>query len=295
MSCSVQEVKSKNDEVNLTGKRAIVVGGTSGIGQGIAERLARSNASVTIVGRNPRGHEILNQLNQLGGKDHEFLTCDSFSMKNIKKFCGELQSKYPQIDYLVLTQGMATIQGRTETEEGIDQKLALHYFGRMQYIIELLPSLRQAKGKVLSVLSAGVHKPYLNYREDFELKSSYSLQNAADSAGFYNDLALNALSKSPGNENILFVHAAPGFVNTRWGTEMPWYLQAVLSLVKPFARTIQDTGEFMCAPILNSSQTGGLVLINQNAELANQTSLQTEESSNWVLSQTIKVLNNATK
>ena len=37
-----------------------------------------------------------------------------------------------KLDILVMTQGIATTQGRTETEEGIDMKLALHYYSRVR-------------------------------------------------------------------------------------------------------------------------------------------------------------------
>ena len=59
---------------------------------------------------------------------------------------------------LVLTQGMATIQGFTPTPEGLDQKLTLHYFSRIAFIEALLPALRNSgDARVLSVLSAGIH------------------------------------------------------------------------------------------------------------------------------------------
>jgi len=41
------------------------------------------------------------------------------------------------LDYVVTTAGIATTQGYTPTVEGIDQKLAVHYFGRIAFIREL--------------------------------------------------------------------------------------------------------------------------------------------------------------
>ena len=40
--------------------------------------------------------------------------------------------------------------------------------------------------------------------------TSYSLKNAADAAGFYNDCALDKLSEE--NPGVAFIHAAPGLV-----------------------------------------------------------------------------------
>lgn len=84
----------------------------------------------------------------------------------------------------------------------------------------------------MSVLSAGIHSPYAEYKTDFELKNNYSIKNAADSAGFYNDLALDALSEESENKAIKFIHVAPGFVRSNWGTEMPWYIRGPLRVIQ---------------------------------------------------------------
>lgn len=49
--------------VSMIGKHAVVVGGTSGIGHGIALRLAKAGCSVTIVGRSAsRGVAIVESM-----------------------------------------------------------------------------------------------------------------------------------------------------------------------------------------------------------------------------------------
>ena len=65
---------------------------------------------------------------------------------------------------------------------------------------------------MLSVLSAGVHSPYANYATDPDLREHYTLSNVANAAGFYNDVAFDALSRDPANAKISFIHSAPGFV-----------------------------------------------------------------------------------
>jgi NADPH:quinone reductase-like Zn-dependent oxidoreductase len=58
------ELRVKHETVSLIGKEAIVVGGTSGIGMGIALRLAEAGAAVTIVGRDrTRAAQIVEQMN----------------------------------------------------------------------------------------------------------------------------------------------------------------------------------------------------------------------------------------
>jgi hypothetical protein len=51
------------------------------------------------------------------------------------------------------------------------------------------------------------------------VSGGYGIKNAADSAGFYNDILCDKYAEQfPGTT---FMHAAPGFIKTRWGTEMP--------------------------------------------------------------------------
>ena len=50
----------------VAGRRAVIVGGTSGIGKGIAMRLAEARVSVTIVGRNKQaGAEVVESMKAL--------------------------------------------------------------------------------------------------------------------------------------------------------------------------------------------------------------------------------------
>lgn len=284
--------------MSLAGKHAVVVGGTSGIGRGIAVRLAQENATVLIVGRNrDRANEVLAEMNAYGGR-HQWIPCDATLIKNIRDCSSAIKSAVEgkPLDMLVLTQGIATVQGRTETSEGIDVKLALHYFGRMAFTRELLPLLREAQkpAHVLSVLSAGVHAPYAHYSTDFELKDHYSIKAAADSAGFYNDLAVDALSRDPANAGIQFHHAAPGFVNTNWGTEMPWGIRMLVRAIQPLGSSIQTCADNMLRNIIHpnvtNTQTGSFFLWNAKGRPTSKTKLHTDEAVSAVWGATEQVL-----
>jgi len=174
---------------NFVGRSAIVVGGTAGIGRGIAVRLAQAKFDVTIVGRSAeRGREVIEEMKTRGGEQgkHEFVNLDASLIRNLRAFAKSYAETHSSLDVLVETQGIATIQGRTETDEGIDVKLALHYYGRVALIEALLPLLRASpSGRVLSVFSAGVHGAYENYQKDPELKENYTLKDAANAPGLF--------------------------------------------------------------------------------------------------------------
>jgi NAD(P)-dependent dehydrogenase (short-subunit alcohol dehydrogenase family) len=251
-------IKELNSKLVHEGKRALVVGGTAGIGKGIAKRLASAGFDVTIAGRNEASaKQVVEECKQLGKGNHSYILCDGQYVKTGLEF-GKNVSK---LDVLILTQGIATLQGRTETSEGIDQKMALHYYGRVGFILGLLPLLRSSTSpSVLSVLSAGVHSEYKEYLSDPQLKENYSLSNCANAAGFYNDLALDQLSQE--NSQIHFSHAAPGVVNTNWGTEFPFVLRMLLKPFKPFLRSADDCAEYLLQGILQSHKPG-FFLIDQ--------------------------------
>lgn len=287
--------RARNARANCAGRRAIVVGGTSGIGHGIALRLAKANFGVTLVGRNAqRGQEIVAQMATLGGQNHEFMACDATLISNLRKLAVDVGKKYQAVDVLVETQGIASMEGRHETSEGIDQKLSLHAYGRFALIDAMLPLLRQARSpRVLSVLSAGVHAPYEGYATDPELKANFSLKNAADAAGFYNDLVLDSFARLPENNKVTFVHAAPGFVNTNWGTELPWIMRGLVRVLQPLGTSLEDCGEFMCLPLLSLDDEprvlGEVALMGAKGEPAAKTKLH-EQAREAVWKHTQEVL-----
>ena len=266
-------LRARQLEISLAGRSAVVTGATSGIGRGIALRLTEAGASVTAVGRDRvRGEEIVQDMKALAtGKGwsesvFRFVECDAFLLSNVASCAAEIASG-GRLDYLVLSHGMGSMQGRTETAEGLDEKLTLHYWSRMRFIQALLPNLRQSDdARVLSVLSAGVHGTYAHWRGDPEVKSHYSLKAAADSAGFYNDLAAEALSRE--NPTVSFSHAAPGFVNTNWGTELPTVIRCCIRCLQPLGASPATCAEFMCSALLDPARKGGFHLLSPSAEVA---------------------------
>jgi hypothetical protein len=58
-------------------------------------------------------------------------------------------------------------------------------------------------------------------------------------AVFYNDCALDVLASEYPTLNI--THAAPGIVNTNWGTEMPFFIRFFLRLLFPLIGQNKET------------------------------------------------------
>lgn len=303
-------------------RTAVVVGSTSGIGLAISHRLAEQGFKIIAVGRHREGRaeQIVQALADISpckdnndDKDttnsnhHEFVACDCFSLKDTARAAKEILSKHEKIDALVLTQGMATTQGFTPTIDGNDEKLTLHYFSRIAFSLLLLPALSRSTAMangavVLSVLSGGVHSPYTGYRDYFSLENNYSISNAANAAGYYNDLGFDVLAKA--NPSINFFHAAPGFVNTNWGTEFNPILRTFVRCLQPLGRNPSECAEYMSAPTILSSAYGdglpakpensnGIIVIGDKGQSWPLTKQHTEEAMKFVWEKTIDVLKKA--
>jgi NAD(P)-dependent dehydrogenase (short-subunit alcohol dehydrogenase family) len=172
----------------------------------MAEAFARhtkGNANIFLVGRNrAAGEAILRTFPQptVPGVTHEFVECDITLMKNVHRVAGELRTRIPKVNFLVLTAGVMTMNGRNETEEGIDRKLAVHYYGRWRFINDLLSAVEDARkagedAKVMTVLSAG--KGGKIDLDDLGLKKTFSLPNAAAAGSTYNDLMVVVCASLP--------------------------------------------------------------------------------------------------
>ncbi|GFH52585.1 hypothetical protein CTEN210_09061 [Chaetoceros tenuissimus] len=254
--------------------KAVVISASSGIGEACAHRLAEQGFTVIALGRDPTGErkdKILEKLMEKSkesfGTDvipsHEFFAVDALSLADVDQVAKDIVKKHPVIDVLVMTQGMVSTSQRL-TKDGEDEKLTLHYFSRVAMAHGLLPALqksaelkRMQNGPVvMSILSGGVHAAYTDFQKDFSLRNYYSVKNAADAAGFYNDLAFDTLASQDANKGINFVHAAPGFINSTWGKEFNPVLRCFVRFMQPLGRSTSDCAEYMLGNTIFSSLNG---------------------------------------
>jgi NAD(P)-dependent dehydrogenase (short-subunit alcohol dehydrogenase family) len=294
----LEAAKKVNSDVgSLANRNAVVVGGTSGIGKAIALRLAQQGSSVTIVGRSQiRGDQIVNEMQKVGSPaaSFKFIACNAMLMKNVAQTAHFYMSNHQRLDFLVFCQTIATTQNRTLTPEGIDEKLSLNYYSRVQFVKSFAPLLTSSSDhlgpRVLSVLSGGVHNPYKDYKTDPELSKNYSLSNAANVAGFYNDLAVDYLSQQ--YPQVAFLHAAPGFVETNWGTELNPALRFMIRGLQksPLAKKADECAEYMSLALLSPAYKLGFHILDEYGEPTKVTSAHSVEAREFVKTHTDQLL-----
>jgi NAD(P)-dependent dehydrogenase (short-subunit alcohol dehydrogenase family) len=293
-------------------KSAVVVGGTSGIGAGIAVRLAREGFRVAIVGRSATsaaavlhrmrdafGERLPSDGAELQKPEFVFIQVqDASRVATAGVIASEVQRAWkefgddsePVLDYLVETQGIASLNPRTENADGLDEKLAIHYFSRIAVARALAPLLLRSKDpRVLLVLAAGVHAPYANYATDFEVVDSYSLGNAANAATFYLDISVEQMWRENSGK-VAYAHASPGIVATPWGRQFPaWLRPLVQRAMQILGKPVDHAAEFLADFLFNPARKGGWFLFNEFSEPVNATDLH-DTAKDEVWSKTLDVL-----
>jgi NAD(P)-dependent dehydrogenase (short-subunit alcohol dehydrogenase family) len=87
--------------MKLQGKVAIVTGGNSGIGKGIALMFAKEGARVCIVGRNEqRGQDAVQQIKALGAEGF-FIQADVGNSKDMQMIVSKTVETYGKVDIMV--------------------------------------------------------------------------------------------------------------------------------------------------------------------------------------------------
>jgi NAD(P)-dependent dehydrogenase (short-subunit alcohol dehydrogenase family) len=103
---------------DLTGKKALVTGGSIGIGRGFALALAQAGADVAIVARNETaGNSVVEEIKALG-RDSLFVKCDVADKEQVQAMVQKVVSQFGRLDIGVNNAGIAILG----SDEEIDQK-----------------------------------------------------------------------------------------------------------------------------------------------------------------------------
>jgi NAD(P)-dependent dehydrogenase (short-subunit alcohol dehydrogenase family) len=235
---------------SVTGKVALVTGGTSGIGLMIARGLVEHGARVYIVGRDAGTCESV-ALSLSDSGMCRALPGDLSTLGGIEAVAAALKAREGSLDILVNNAGgMYDAPLDQFTEAGWDSIADLNLKSVFFLTQKLLPPLRAAAGKsglasVINIGSMGGSR--------VGPKENYSYQ--ASKAGLHH--LSGSLAKRLGPENITVNAIAPGFFPSRM-TQIPEaQLPAVLNLVP--RRRLGKPEDIVSAVIYLASEAGSFV------------------------------------
>ncbi|MFD7435486.1 SDR family NAD(P)-dependent oxidoreductase [Streptomyces sp. NPDC059861] len=152
------------DGVDLTGLRAVVTGGASGIGAETVRALAAAGAEVTIATRRPGSAEpLVKELAAAGGGGR--VRAEALDLSDPASVDAFARAWRGPLDVLVANAGIMALPTRTLTPGGWEMQLATNYLGHFALATGLHAALRDAGTARIVVVSSGAH---LGVPFDFE-------------------------------------------------------------------------------------------------------------------------------
>lgn len=181
----------------LSGRIALVTGGTKGAGRAIAERLVRAGATVVITARNAPEKESANM---------HFIAADLSKAEGAAKVVGEVLSTYGRLDILVNNLGSSTTPAggfASLTDEDWLSTLQANLLAPVRLDRGFLPQMiEQKSGVIIHIASIQGKLPLYDS----------TLPYAAAKAGLRNYSKSLSNEVSPKGVRVLTV--SPGWINT---------------------------------------------------------------------------------
>jgi NAD(P)-dependent dehydrogenase (short-subunit alcohol dehydrogenase family) len=154
----------KIPENSLTGKRALITGGGSGIGRASALALARAGAKVAMLGRTEE--ELAEVLEAVGGrkKGHRIIVADVADEVAMEGAFEQIGRDWDALDIVVANAGINGVWAPLEKLEihEWDKTLAINLRGTFLTTKFALPSLKKKGGSVIVVSSINGNRIFSN-------------------------------------------------------------------------------------------------------------------------------------
>jgi 3-oxoacyl-[acyl-carrier protein] reductase len=135
------------EEMTLSGKVAIVTGGTRGIGRAIAERLLREGASVAICSR--LHHNVQAFAKDCPGAADRLLAepADVSKLEDVTRFFASVDARFGGLDFLINNAGIGVFKSVADlTPEDWRRTIDLNLSGVYYCCHEALPRMKQRGG-----------------------------------------------------------------------------------------------------------------------------------------------------
>lgn len=162
-------------DLGLSGRRAIVLASSQGLGAGIASRLAAEGAHVFIVGRSAeRLAATAKSIEAAGGARVSQIVADLGAPDSVARICDGALSALGGVDILVNNTG-GPPPGLASTVPSADWQREFNQMAVPVFEItrRLLPGMRERRwGRVLTITSSGVIQPIPNLPMSNALRSS---------------------------------------------------------------------------------------------------------------------------
>ena len=229
--------------LDMSGKTVLVVGGTSGIGNGIAQAMRGQGATVHVWGRKPS----VDDYSLADGCDLSGLHYRQVDVANQVEL-DALEPEFDRLDTLVLSQGAVLYRRAEFTMEGFSKVVAVNLHSVMACALKFRPFLAATHGSVIVISSTGAYRA--------------TMGNPAYASSKAGTLGLiRSLAEAWIGEGIRVNGIAPGMVDTpmtKVTTENPERLEAMLATIP--ARRLGTPDDIAGAALYLASPLASYVL-----------------------------------
>ena len=194
-------------ELGLTGKTALVTGGSKGIGRAVASALAAEGVRVMICSRDAGAlRKAAGEIEAASGRTVLTAAADLSQLSSVSRVASEAIAQLGHLDILVNNAG--AIRGgdflTTPDEEWLNG-WSLKLLGYIRMAREILPQMqRQGGGRIINVVGAAARNPSPTY-----------MMGGTANAALIN--FTKALADLGAKSNVLVTGVSPGPVKTeRW-------------------------------------------------------------------------------
>lgn len=164
----------KENTSSLVGKTVAITGSTGGLGVETCFHLASLGANFIFINRNlPKSNNLKHQLEEIYPNIKiDIVSADLSNFKSVKQAVEILKQK--QIDYLILNAGVYAIP-QQKTDIGYNNIFTTNFVSHYYMVKELLPILRNTKGKVVCVGSIAHNYSKLDINDiDYSTRKKHS-------------------------------------------------------------------------------------------------------------------------
>jgi NAD(P)-dependent dehydrogenase (short-subunit alcohol dehydrogenase family) len=146
--------------VDLDGKRILLTGASTGIGEAAAEQFGRHGATVVAVARRQDLLDALADRITAGGGTAMSMPCDLSDMDAIDALVADVQKRIGGVDILINNAARSIRRPLADSLErwhDVERIMALNYYGPLRLIRGLAPGmLERADGHIINVSTWGV-------------------------------------------------------------------------------------------------------------------------------------------
>jgi NAD(P)-dependent dehydrogenase (short-subunit alcohol dehydrogenase family) len=146
--------------IDLTGKRVVLTGASSGIGECAAEQFARHGATVVVVARRrDLLDEVVGRITASGG-DAIAIPCDLSDLDAVDALVVDVEKRLGGVDILVNNAGRSIRRPLAESLErwhDVDRTMLLNYTSPLRLIRGVVPGMfERGDGHIINVATWGV-------------------------------------------------------------------------------------------------------------------------------------------